>query len=309
MRRFKLVYGTAEFSIVYGKSLPLLLQEWRRSLDRFRFGDVELEKAVYLFKRQSIFGKECARVIAGMNADTRKKLASRQFEDALNSAEKSLGKTVSTEAVYQKMTALVRLSRYSEAIGFARSKLADSTSASSFLTLKSLLADALWGADSLESAAQEYRELLHAHLSQAWDESLSLRQVIVLKPELARALKPVFLSSLEDSVRSAALRDLVGSYPSEPMFGYLAARDKIADEHYEEAMQLLDRSRAFDSPVLELSRLHRLAQAAMALGFYQKSKLYYWQSLNHVSRETQSLEIEEKLRFCDWMDAFGRRLH
>jgi hypothetical protein len=309
MRRFRLVYGTGEFSIVYGKPLQLLLQEWRRSLDRFRFGDADLEKAVYLFKRQSIFGKECARVIAGMNADTRKKLTARQFEDALNSAEKSLGKTISTEAVYQKTTALVRLGRYPEAISFAREKLADSVSSFSFLTLRSLLADALWGADSLESAAQEYGNLLHAHLSQGWDESLTLRQVIVLKPDLARALKPVFLTGLEDSARSTALSDLMHAFPAEPVFTYLVAREKISDENYEESIRLLDGLRAFDSPVLEFSRQHRLAQAALALGFYQKSKLYYWQSLNHVSRETQSVEIEEKLRFCDWMDEFGRRLH
>ena len=307
MRRFKLLYRTGEYSIIYGKPLPLLLQEWRRSLDRFRFSAGDIEKANYLFKRQSIFGKECARVIANMNTETRTMLTRRHYEEALESAEKSLGKTMSSEAVYQKTTALVRLGRYADAIAFARTKLDDSTAALSFLTLNSLLGDALWGADSLEDAMKAYGEILRAHLSLSWDESMTLRQEIVLKPELARALKPLFLSTVEDSIRVSSLVRLTQAFPKEPIPKYLLAREKMSTERYDEAMQLLDGMGAFDSPTLELGRQRRLAQVAMALGQYQKSKMYYWQSLNNVYRETQSVEIEEKLRFCDWMDEFGHR--
>lgn len=307
LSRFKLLYKTGEFSILYHKPLPLLLQEWRRSLDRFQFNTGDLEKANYLFKRQSIFGKECARVIANMNTETRTMLADRRFEDALKSAEKSLAKTISTEAVYQKTTAFIRLGRFSEAIAFAQAKLGDSTAASSFLTLNSLLGDALWGADSLEGAMKVYDELLRPHLSLSWDESITLRQEIVLKPNLARALKPLFLLSMADSARLPSLESVVHTFPKEPIPKYLLAREQVSAERYDEAMQLLDGMRAFDAQVLELSRQQRLAHLAMALGHYQKSKLYYWQSLNHVYRETQSLEIEEKLGFCDWMDEFGHR--
>jgi hypothetical protein len=307
MRRFKLLYRTGEFSIIYEKPLPLLLQEWRRSLDHFRLSDGDIQKARYLFKRQSIFGKVCARVIAGMNAETRTNLATRRFDDALNSAEQSLGRAISAEAVYQKTTALIRLGRYSDAVAFAQTRCYDSTSASSFLTLKSLLGDALWGADSLESAARAYDELLQAHLSVSWDESVTLRREIVLKPNLARALKPLFLSATEDSVRSASLQNLTLSFPKEPIVTYLLAREKSSVKRYDDARKLLEYQQPFGSSVLDFSRQRRLAQLATTLGLYQKSKLYYWQSLNHIYRETQSLEIEEKLRFCDWMDQIGRR--
>jgi tetratricopeptide (TPR) repeat protein len=307
MRRFKLLYKSGEYSIIYGKPLPLLLQEWRRSLDRFRFSTGDLEKANYLFKRQSIFGKECARVIANMNAETRTMLTDRHYEEALKSAEKSLGKTMSTEAVYQKTTALVRLGKYADAITFAQTKLENSTAASSFLTLNSLLGDALWGADSLDNAMKAYGEILRSHLSLSWDESMTLRQEVVLKPNLARALKVLFVSTVEDSARVSFLENIAQAFPKEPIPRYLLAREKVSAERYDEAMQLLDGIRPFDSPTLELARQRRLAQVEMALGHYQKSKMYFWQSLNNVYRETQSVEIEEKLRFCDWMDEFGHR--
>jgi len=234
-------------------------------------------------------------------------LADRRFADALVSAEKSLGKTMSTEAVYQKTTALIRLGKYSDAIAFAQSRLEDSTAPSSFLTLNYYLGDAYWGADSLDAAMKVYGELLRAHLSSSWDESITLRQEIALKPALARALKPLFLSTVADSARLSSLEILVQTFPEEPIPKYLLAREKVSMERYDEALQLLDGARTFDSPILELARQRRLAQVAMTLGHYQKSKMYYWQSLNHVYREAQSLEIEEKLRFCDWMDEFGRR--
>jgi hypothetical protein len=307
IRRFKLLYRTGEYSILYGKPLPLLLQEWRRSLDRFRFGPGDLKKSNYLFKRQSIFGKECARVIANMNAETRTMLADRRYEQALQSAEKSLSKTVSTEAVYQKSTALVRLGKYAEAAGFGRVMLGDTTMTSTLLTLNSLLGDALWGADSLEEAMTAYDEILQAHLSLSWDESLTMRQVILMKPNLAHALKPLFLSTIDDTARVSALELLVQTYPKEPIPQYLLAREKASAEQYDVAMRLFDRMQPFASPTLEFARQHRLAQAANALGHYQNAKMYYWQSLNHIYRETQSIEIEERLRFCDWMDHFGQK--
>ena len=307
MRRFKLLYRTGEFPIIYGKALPLLLQEWHRSLDRFRFTNSDIDKASYLFKRQSIFGKECARVIANLNTETRALLAGHRFEDALRSAEISLGKTISTEAIYHKSTALVRLGRYAEAAAFMQSKLRDSTIAPSLLTLNSLLGDAFWGLDSLENAANMYGELLRTHLSLAWDESLTLRMDILFKPALAKELKPFFLSSMADSNRLPFTEKFVQEFPKEQVPRYLLAREKVTGERFDEAVKLLDEMPAFGSQILELARQRRLAQLSLRLGHYQKSKLYEWQSLNHVYRETQSLEIEENLRFCDWMDQFGHR--
>ena len=307
MRRFKLLYRTDEFAIIYGKALPLLFQEWRRSLDRFRFTDSDIDKASYLFKRQSIFGKECARVIANLNTETRALLADRRFEDALRSAEASLGKTTSTEAIYHKSTALLRLGRYTDATAFMKSTLRDSTVAPSLLTLNSLLGDALWGLDSLEGAANVYGELLRTHLSLAWDESLALRREILLRPDLANELKLFFLSSMADSNRLSIIGKLVQAFPKEAVPRYLLARENVTGERFDEAVKLLDEMPPFSSPILELARQRRLAQLSLRLGHYQKSKLYEWQSLNHVYRETQSLEIEENLRFCDWMDQFGKR--
>jgi tetratricopeptide (TPR) repeat protein len=309
MRRFKLLYRTGEFEILYGRPLPALLQEWRRTMTAFRFGEADLAKAEYLFKRRSIFGKECARVIANLNKETRGLLAQRKFLEALASADRSLGHTVSADAVYQKSAALLRLGMFPEAIAFTERQLRDSVAGPSFLTLKLSLGDALWGVDSLESAMKMYSDLLRSHLSSGWDETLALRLEVLLNPDLARELKLYFLASSEDSTRVQGLEKLAVQHPKEPILKYLLAREKILKEQYEDAVQLLDGMPPWRTPILELARQRRLGQLSFAIGKYEKAKIYYWQSLNHLYRDVHGVEIEEKIRLCDWMESFGARFN
>lgn len=301
MRRFKLLYRTGEFAILYGKPLPSLIEEWKRFLATFRFNDGDRAKAEYMFKRRSIFGKECARVIANLNKDTRWLLSQRRYEETLLAAERSLGQSVSVEASVQKATALVRLGRSNEAIAFAESRLADSTTASSFLTLRVLLGDALWASDSLERALKVHAGLLRSHLSLAWDEVLSLRLEILLRPDLARALKPYYLSLNDDSSRTALLEALHRSTPREPVTRFLLARERATHERQQEALELLDGISSMPSPILELARQRRMGLLALALGRYERAQMHFWQSLNHVYRDSQTAELHELLQFCEWM--------
>ncbi len=309
MRRFKLLYRTGDFETLYGRSLPALLQEWRRTMTAFRFGEADLAKAEYLFKRRSIFGKECARVIANLNKETRGLLVQRKLTDALASAERSLGLTLSTDAVYQKSAALLRLRMFPEAIAFTERQLLDSVAGPSFLTLKLSLGDALWGIDSLESAMKVYSDLLRSHLSSGWDETLALRLEILLNPGLARELRSYFLAPSEDSARVQILERLVAQHPKEPIPKYLLAREKIVKERYEDAVQLLDGIPPWRTPILELARQRQLGQLSFAIGRYEKAKIYFWQSLNHLYRDVHAVEIEEKIRLCDWMESFRTRFN
>ena len=309
MRRFKLLYRTGEFEIIYGQPLSDLLRDWRRTITAFRYGEADLAKAEYLFNRRSIFGKVCARVIANLNNETRALFAQRKYDDALASAERSIGLTVNTDAVYQKTAALLRLGRFQEAASFAETQLRDSATASSFLTLKLSLGDALWGVDSLEGAMKVYSELLRCHLSTSWDETLSLRLEILLKPELARELKSYFLSSLEDSVRSEMLGQLGRRFPNESILKYLLCRQLISEEHYVKALQVIENVQPWRSPILEFSRQRRMGQLSFSIGKYEKAKIYLWQSLNHIYRDVQGVEIEEQIRLCNWMGSFPPRMN
>jgi tetratricopeptide (TPR) repeat protein len=248
-------------------------------------------------------------VIANLNKETRTLLVQQKFTEALASADRSLAHTVSADAVYQKSAALIRLGMFPEAIAFMEGQLKDSVAAPSFLTLKLSLGDALWGVDSLESAMKAYSDLLRSHLSSGWDETVALRLEILLNPGLARELKSHFLTVSEDSSRVHSLEKLAMQHPKEPILKYLLAREKVAKEQYEDAIQLLDGMPPWRTPVLELARQRRLGQLSFAIGKYEKAKIYYWQSLNHLYRDVHGVEIEERIRLCDWMESFRTRFN
>ncbi|HTY36319.1 MAG TPA: hypothetical protein VMH23_04360 [Bacteroidota bacterium] len=307
LRRFKLLYRTGEYEIIYGEPLPSLLRDWRRSISVFRFNEAEIQKAEYLFSRRSIFGKVCARVIANLNGETRSLLAAKKYDIALQSAERSLALTSNTDAIYQKTTSLLRLGRFQEAVSFARLNLADSLAGPSLLTLKLSLGDALWGIDSLESAMAAYADLLRAHLSASWDEALALRIEIMLRPELARELESYYLSPAEDSVRARSIEQALAHNPHDPVLTTLLARERIAAERYEDGLRLLDSLKPWSSSILEFSRQRRMGQLSFTIGKYEKAKLYYWQSLNSLYRDVQGMEIEEQIQYCTRMGSSPHR--
>jgi tetratricopeptide (TPR) repeat protein len=304
MRRFKLLYRTGEFEIIYGSPISTLLQEWRKSINAYQFSDADMAKSGYLFKRRSIFGKECARVIANLNKDTRDLLSKRLYPQALASAEHSLKLTLNSDAVYQKTAALMRLGKFQDARAFTEQILSDTVAASSFLTLKSSLGDALWGVDSLEEAIKTYSGLLRSHLSSGWDESLALRLEILLQPDLARGLQQYLLASNEDSIRFQILENVVRQFPRESIPKYFLAREMVAKDSLDAGIQLLEETAPWRAPILEFSRQRRLGQLFLSVGKYEKAKIHFWLSLNYLFRDAQGTDIEEKIRYCDWMEAF-----
>ncbi len=308
LRRFKLLYRSGDFAALYNKDASTLFLEWRRHVDRYELSAGEVEKAEYLFKRPSIFTKECAREVANVNAETRALFIRKKYEEALESTTRSLAHTTNIEAVLQRTNALVRLQRYWEAIDFAGEKLRDSTIRHSLLTLKLVLGDALWSVDSVRAARATYENLLRVHLSLPWDEATTIRLEALSDANLARDLEPLFTTDLADSAREKLLRKVISGRLKDPLPRYLLARALASEERYAEAVREFESVARMRSDLLELLRQQRLAQAYFALGKYQRAQIHYWQSLNFVSQDLQALQIEEKLRFCEWMEDYLKSL-
>jgi tetratricopeptide (TPR) repeat protein len=309
LRRFKMVYRSGNFTYLYGRNLTRLLVEWRRSLEQYRLSDADLEKAAYFFKRPSIFGKECARVIANLNARTRELYSEGQYQQAVESSTRSLSLTTSVEAIFQRTNSLFKLQRYQEAIAFAREKLSDSTVNASLLPLRLVLGDALWGADSLDAAASSYEHILRADLSPSWDEGLTIRLSALRGANLVRDLKPYFTTPMADSERVVSLEQVAQRRSKDPLPRYMLARELASQEQYESAIDLLLNLPKMNPMVLERFRQQRIARAYFALGRYRKAQIYYWQSLNDVTNETESAAIEERVRFCEWLERHSEGPH
>lgn len=301
LRRFKRLYRSGDFQAVYNRDMAMLITEWKRQLARYRVDEDERAKAVYLFKRPSIFGKECARTIANVNSETKKLYERGDYRNALASANYSLQLSKNTEAVFQKMNSLLRLGLYREAIEFAEQSLNDSAMASSLLPLALQLGDAHWAVDSTHQARLLYADLLRKNISLTMDESLLLRLEVLKNEALAQRLRPYFVGALADSAKLAALHAALDEMPGRALVTYLLAREYATQGNERRAIQLFRNFERMPSDELELQRQLRLARLEYGLGQFQRAKIHFWQSLNYTSSEAIQIRVREWLDRCDWM--------
>lgn len=302
IRRFKWLYRTGSFESFYNKSLETLVAEWRRHIDRNEPTRMERLKGAYLFQRPSIFGKECARVIANLNAETRILLSAKRFEEAATTSERSLALTTSPEAILQHASALMFLKRYQDVIQFSFDKLQDSTIAHVLLPLYLTMGDAYWGLNLHAEAQQMYEVLYAVHLSQGWDEAVGMRIAVVRDPHTAQTLKDFFLSARDDSLRVAWLDSVIAMQSHSTLIHYLLGRDNMRLGKHRDAIRLLESMPRMDSGILEFSRYRMLARAYFETGEFQKAKIFFWESLNFTSKPAHKIQTDEWIARCDWME-------
>ncbi len=302
VRRFKWLYRTGSFESFYNKSLDVLVAEWRRHIERQDPSRQEQVKAAYLFRRPSIFGKECARVIANLNGRTRVLLSEGRFAEAAQTSGQSLDLTISPEAIFQHANALFRLGKYEEAIEFSFDKMRDSTVAHVLLPLYMTLGDAYWALGLHAEARQMYEILYSVHISLAWDETAGIRMAAVENERTARKLRDYVVSPMEDSLRLAWLRGAAASGTHEPLLQYLLGRELFRLGKFAESIASLEKLPEMKSGILEFSRYRMLGRAFFESGNYQKAKSFFWESLNFTSKPAHQIQTTEWLAWCDWME-------
>jgi len=300
LRRFKRVYRSGDFPSAYNKNFSSLVGEWRRHLSKFPVKETEKQRAEYLFKRPSIFGKECARTIAELNTETREMFVRKDYAGALASANKSLERSPNVEAIFQKVNSLFRLRQYQEAVDFAETKLKDSTIVHALLPIFLVIGDSHWAIGNRDRALQAYQLLLSIHVSLGIDEACAVRLESMFHPVDSENLQPYFIEDMSDSARIEFLRAKADNRKV-GIIQYLLGRELNAKERFGEAIQVLSGKWRMELPVLEFLRQRRIGRLFLKIGEYEKAKLHFWDSLNYVSNEAYVLEIGEMLKFCDWL--------
>jgi hypothetical protein len=293
--QFKQLYLTGEFKTVYHQNLKSLLMEWQTSVKNIHLNSADSIKAPYFFRRPSIFGKECARVIANLNTDTRELLIHHDFEKAFFSAEQSLRLTNSPEAVSQKAAALFEMRRYKEFIEFIEVQLQDTTIGFALLPLHLRLGDAYWALDSLSKARKKYEAMLRIRLSSSNEEACMLRLEVLKNSRERKELQIYFIYSLEDTMRIARLERLTS-----PVARYLLAREYAARERYAESAQILESVGSMESTTLEFLRLRRLGKNWFELQEFEKAKSAFAQSLPAAPSTFLQLETTEWIERCEF---------
>jgi len=291
--RFKRLYGEGGFKNVYQEELPLLLLEWQTSIQNIHLDHADSVKSVYFFRRPSIFGKECARVIANMNTETREYLLHHDFDKALLSAEQSLKLSRTPEAISQKAAALFEMRRFKEYIDFVGAQFKDTTLGHALLPIHLRLGDAYWAMDSLSQANREYETMSSFRLNASNEEACEIRLEALKNPLERGELQVYFTYSMEDTIRIMRLERLAS-----PAARYMLAREYAAKERFAESARILESLGFKASALLEYFRLYRLGKVWFELRDYEKANTAFTQSLPMAPNTFLHLETTEWIERC-----------
>ena len=291
--RFKRLYGEGGFKNVYQEELPLLLLEWQTSIQNIHLDHADSVKSVYFFRRPSIFGKECARVIANMNTETREYLLHHDFDKALLSAEQSLKLSRTPEAISQKAAALFEMRRFKEYIDFVGAQFKDTTLGHALLPIHLRLGDAYWAMDSLSQANREYETMSSFRLNASNEEACEIRLEALKNPLERGELQVYFTYSMEDTIRIMRLERLAS-----PAARYMLAREYAAKERFAESARILESLGFKESALLEYFRLYRLGKVWFELRDYEKANTAFTQSLPMAPNTFLHLETTEWIERC-----------
>ena len=293
--RFKKLYQSGDFVLTYNRALPSLLTDWRTILHRQQFTTNDTIKAQYFFRRSSIFGKECARVIANANLETRELLARHEFEKALASSERSLGLSKTPEAVIQKSTALFEMRKFKDAASFVETQLRDTSFGSALLPLHLRLGDAYWAMDSLVRAKQEYETMSLFHLNARYEEACVLRLELLKNEQDRSELQVYFTYSMEDTVRIDQLSKL-----SSLLARYLLARELEGKEKYNEACSILEHMSSSNLKSFEFFYLQRLGRVYFSMQEWKKAEILFEKALPVAPTGSLEIEIKECVERCQF---------
>jgi tetratricopeptide (TPR) repeat protein len=295
MERMKLLYATGNFEKVYHRNLRVLLHDWQSFVGTITLTKTDTEKALYFFRRPSIFGKECARVIANLNTETRDLINHRAYEQALISANQSLGLSKTSEAISQKTTILFEMRQFNDVVNFAGNQLCDTIFSNALIPLHLRLGDSFWALDSFDRAREEYEKLAVFRLGSRYEEACEIRLEILKNFQNRRELMTYFIYSIEDTSRIKRLESLTS-----PVARYLLAREYLDKERFIESAQVLESIGPMESKTLEFFRLRRLGKIYFGLKEFKKAQTSFIKALQFPSTESLKMEITEWIERCDF---------
>ncbi len=301
------VYGTAGFEEEFGKTLPQLIAEWERFLGRMHVEERERDLLDTFFRQPPIFGKTCARVIAGRNDAARKAWARHDYTSAQALYRASFEEAGGYDAFGGLLATTVRLGQYSAAVRLCDSVILRSDRPAQYLPLFLWYGDACWATGDTARARQLYTRLLGDDLAEYLTESAAAR-CLALEDSLHRTdLLSIFLSDAPDSIRVIMIDSLSRLASKETLLlAYLAGRTLARKGDPASAiarLQSLDLKNL--SLPLEYLRRKTLGEQNYLLGSYAAARAAFWSSLDGLTNEAAAYEAREWVTRCDWMARHG----
>lgn len=298
--RFKELYRGRGVRLVFGKPYEQLVEEWKEHLFAVTVPEEWRAHVLYVFKRPSIFAKECARRIAYLNERANAERSVGNNKEAEYLFAISLANSWNTEA----FAGLVRLKydtqKFDEVIAMMDEHMKDSLHRSALSSLLLLYADAMWARGDNDSAMNVYKQLKSLDLSERYNEVVELRMLSLRDTSLRHILMKFFTSSMSDT-EALLLLDTLGKKNTQPLLNYLKAQVRLRQKNFRDAIQNLEKI-SLNNPMLLFGKERMLGEAYFRLKDFQQAKIHFWQSLNYITNKASIQRIEDWIERSNWFE-------
>ncbi|HLF14749.1 MAG TPA: hypothetical protein VI932_07660, partial [Bacteroidota bacterium] len=303
MPAFKIWYGGGSPEEACGVDADSLIAGWRRSLDTIRVPESWRAHTDYYFRRGSIFARECARVVANLNADGGRSLERKDYTAAKNFYMKALEQSWNASSFAGLTRALLGQRNYGRVIELFDAERDDTTKKGSLAGVKLLFGDALMMKNDYTGASRVYEEIRALDLSPGMNEAVLLRIVVANAPDLREYVAPVLAGMMEDSVALEWLSGIT-SADNPAVLSYLRARLMVAKGDYASAAhETAEYIAPFPNSELNGALNDVTAGAFFRLGDFLGARSFYERTLDYDPGAVLLQRVRDRQERCDW---FGR---
>lgn len=307
MEKFRQAYGTASFEPVYGKPASALVTEWEAFVDAIELTDDQRDRAKFRYDRKSIFQKVCARTVAELRLEARRKATSGDRDAALAIFEQILEfDPDNVNYRLQHARFLRTLGRNEEASTELSGLLDEELDAVHRAQALELAGDLRWLAGDADAARSRYSECLRTGLPVSSERLLRVKTIALgssdSKADLARSY---LVDDVDDDIRLFFPGEWVRRHPDDPIAAYLLGRRLWAARQWDYAEPYLRQGLAVEEGVLRDEASMMWVQTLYFTGDLQGAAdaVRSWAPSNGYYAELR----REWRRRVDWKR--GNRLH
>ena len=302
VQKIKELYSSANWEKATGKDQETLIEDWKTYITSRYYSKEDSTIINYTFKRQAIFHKVCARVVANLNEKARNMFINKNFLEAAELYNESILLSNNNEAKIGYVASMMRSGDYNSVIDFTDIFLEENKSLLSLLPVKIYRIDALWKKAYVENdnslynlAYRESLELYSYHISENYDLSAITRSMILADEKLREDLCEYY-TSFKDDIKPIILLEAINSNPNFTLGNLLMARELYSKKEYQKAVQYLNSVQDKQLSKFLLSQKYKLlALCNTNMKNYDNAFNVLKQSLDFQDNESLRNKISERM--------------
>ncbi len=307
IHRVRAAYAWSDYETAFDRSQAHLVREWANFLQRITVSERQRTKTLIHFKRPSIFGLECPRMLARLNRSAQAHFEAQHYSEAENYYTRSWEMVRNGTALAGLMQVWFHLGEYEQVLEYLDDESLFEEFPQVIPVLYRTAGDIYAILDEHETAEQYYRRLLAIDYSDALNEQIWIRLLALDEPGDTDLWRLLFF---ERDDRDAIIESLAAqSADNEMSIGlqWVLARylHNQGDYPRAAAYNITLRNNIEDNNYLQFLATKRIGKSLFFQGKFQDAMLEFWNAMNFTESPAALHRLNEWIDRCKFAYEYG----